>query len=446
MPDQRPDVDGPITAGRFHGPADPHPPDLASIGYVEEEYFVGGAAPAYDPVGSFTADGRWDVEPAAAREYRTRCVVRRPADRSACSGVVIVEWLNVSVVEAAPGWAYTARSIASEGAVWVGVSAQAHGVIGGRSALETGAEEQLEEEAGGLRALDPERYSSLRHPGDDHAFAMFSQVGSALRHGFGGLDPARWLIAAGQSQSASYLCGFINAVQPLDNIFDGFFVHGRGRSVVTPPRCRYSRDDGFGSRLRTDLDAPVLVIESETEVGPVFGFAEVRQPDTDRLRTWETAGTAHADAFLVGTEFRFCDRAINNGPQHFVTNAGMAALVRWVREGVPPASAMPLATSTDGPRKILRDPRGIAIGGVRTPVVDVPFDILSGDPDEGASPICELFGHSTPVEPASLREWYGTPAEFRRSFEASLDDAIAAGFVRPDDREIFLAEADHVDF
>jgi hypothetical protein len=62
------------------------PMDLASAGYVEEEYFVSGAANVYD----WAADGALSVKTPNA-PYSTRILVRRPIDASRFSGNVIVE-------------------------------------------------------------------------------------------------------------------------------------------------------------------------------------------------------------------------------------------------------------------------------------------------------------------------------------------------------------------
>ncbi len=439
-------IEGPITVGVFHGPADPRPLGLEDLGYVQEEFFAAGVAQGFVPVGAFSDDGHWSVAPGDQAPYRTRIVVRRPADPARFRGAVVLEWLNVTVVEAAPEWAYTCRALVDAGAVWVGVSAQALGVIGGSSLIETGVEQQLAEEAGGLRGMSPDRYRRLAHPGDKFSFDIYSQVGAALRGGLPGIDGVRHLIAAGESQSAAFLTSYINAIQPISPVFDGFFVHSRGGGATDPTSGRYARDKSPRTRMRTDLAAKIIVAQTETDVGPVFRFAPMRQPDTDNLRIWESAGTAHADAYLVGNDFLFCSRAINNGPQHYVTNAAMEALLTWLADGLPAPSATPLLTDPSDPTVILRDDRGIALGGVRTPAVDVPVAILSGDPDEGASEICALFGHSTPIEAPALSGLYGTPAAYREAFAQSLDEAIAARFVRRADRDLLLAEADAVDF
>ena len=52
--------------------------------------------------------------------------------------------------------------------------------------------------------------------------------------------------------------------------------------------------------IRADLDVPVLTFQTETDL--LFLQSRVaRQDDTDRLRLWEVAGTAHADTYLLVT-------------------------------------------------------------------------------------------------------------------------------------------------
>lgn len=60
--------------------------------------------------------------------------------------------------DADPDWGYGAAEIMRQGHAWVGVSAQAVGVIGGKTVLAGNAV--------GLVGTDPDRYGSLAHPGD----------------------------------------------------------------------------------------------------------------------------------------------------------------------------------------------------------------------------------------------------------------------------------------
>ena len=96
-------------------------------------------------------------------------------------------------------------------------------------------------------------------------------------------------------------------------------------------------------RIRTDLDSPVLIFETETDM-TVLGYAGARQDDTETVRTWEVAGTAHADSFLLNEVYGdvaqgivgACLGMINDGPQHQVLRAALHHLVDWVQGGDAP--------------------------------------------------------------------------------------------------------------
>ena len=227
------DLEGPITVGEPSPPIDPRPVDLDAIGYVEEEWFASGAAAAYERYGTWGPDGRWSAAAHGHADYRTRLVVRRPADPSRFDGTVVLEWLNVSVVEVAPEWAYVGPAMVDAGAAWVGLSTQALGLVGGDPLLPT--EQGLSQGDGGIRARNPERYRTVEHPGDQFAFDIYAQVAAALRRpGAAAVagGPVRRIVAAGQSQSAGFLTTFANALHPLTSAFDGYFVHSRGSGAA----------------------------------------------------------------------------------------------------------------------------------------------------------------------------------------------------------------------
>ena len=46
----------------------------------------------------------------------------------------------------------------------------------------------------------------------------------------------------------------------------------------------------------------MLDIQTETDVASILNSYAARQPDNDHFRLWEVAGTAHADAHLVGAD------------------------------------------------------------------------------------------------------------------------------------------------
>jgi len=84
------------------------------------------------------------------------------------------------------------------------------------------------------------------------------------------------------------------------------------------------------------------------------------------------------------------------------------------------------------------------IGGVRTPAVDVPVSTLTGAPPAGASTLCGLFGSTTSFSPATLTSLYHTESNYLALYKASLDKAIAGGFILSADRSALLAQAEKV--
>jgi hypothetical protein len=179
--------------------------DLATLGYGAEEFFVAGKASSYDSE--------------ATADYTIRIVVLQPSDEAKFNGTAIVEWLNVSGgIDTPAVWFMAHREIAGSGYAYVAVSAQQVGIQGGASLI--GADMSL-------KAQDPERYSRLHHPGDAFSYDIYSQVGRLIRDGaVNGLDP-KTILAVGESQSAAYLTTYVNVVDPLAAVYDGFLVHSR---------------------------------------------------------------------------------------------------------------------------------------------------------------------------------------------------------------------------
>ena len=182
------------------------------------------------------------------------------------------------------------------------------------------------------------------------------------------------------------------------------------------------------------------MLETETDVLGILNYQPASQPDGPRLRVWEVAGTAHADRYLVGTigESIGCPTPINAGPGHFVVSAALAALTRWVADGVAPPRAPRLEINGTA---YARDQFGNVKGGIRTPLVDVPVDTLSGE-SGGGSVACLLFGTTKPLTAAQLSARYPSRAKYLAEYRAAADRAIKAGFVLPADRAELLAAAD----
>ena len=416
--------------------------------WVEEERVAVGTATSYRSDGPLPEDGRFELTEDTSADYRTRVAVRRPDDGDAFNGTVVVEWLNVSGgLDGSPEYSFGADELHRGGYAWVGVSAQHIGIEGGPVAVSAGpAAAGL---AGrGLKAIDPDRYGSLQHPGDAYAYDIFTQVGRAVRDGglLGDLEPER-VLAVGESQSGFMLTTYANGVQPLTREFDGFLIHSRGTSAAPLGEPGTGIDvvttfvGGTPTLVRADLDVPVLVLETESDVLGVINYAKARQDDTDRFRLWEVAGTAHADRTIVGSvaDTLDCGVPINDGPQRFLVRTALRALDGWMADGEAPPEAERLEVQGGAFR---RDADGIVLGGVRTPLVDVPVAALSGEPGPQGGVICLLLGSTKPLPPERLAALYPSRDDYLEAYEDATDDAIGAGFLLEEDREAVLDAAE----
>jgi hypothetical protein len=437
---------GPITTGHVVEPLSAYPLELASHGYEQKEFFASGTATAFKALSS-PSDGDWSIEPTSSASYKTRILVRRPIDASRFNGTVVVEWMNVSEGESAPDWDYLNPELMRNGYAYVGVSAQALGVEGGTPLLGS----SVSGTGGGLVNEEPSRYGTLHHPGDQYSFDIFAQIGRALRltgHPavLGNLRP-KHVVAVGESQSAFYLTTFVDALQPHTHTFDGVFIHSRGGPGAALNGASILSGPSQGLRIRIDTGVPVFMFETQTDLVEL-GYASASQPNTKRIRTWEVAGTSHADSYIVGPAAGIlgCTTPVNDGPQHIVVQAAFAAFDKWVTHGTPPPSPPPFKLAGTHPVTLALDSHGNVIGGVRTPAVDVPVSTLSGAAPKGASAICALFGSTIAFSGSELVSLYRNKPTYIEEFERSLQKAISAGFILSADRADLIAQAEAVSF
>jgi hypothetical protein len=430
--------------------------DPDAIGYDTVEFFISGDAHSYTTGAPLTEDGKWNAISAdsATAAFTTRAIVYTPKKKF--RGTVYVEWLNVSgSVDASPDWAQSHTEVARQHAAFVLVSAQAVGV----NWLKNGS----------IVPGDPVRYASLNHPGDDYSYDIFSQAGQAVRDGNLVDGRVRRVIATGQSQSAGRLATYIDAVAPLAGVYDGYIVHSRGAgssplsaSVPTP----------VPTLLRDDL-VPIIAFQAESDVAN-SGLLS-RQPDADNYRLWEIPGNGHYDNYglnigpsdlgdgqgeidnlaamqdpttepvppglpesLMGL-FQ-CREGINTGPMHWVFDAAVHWIERWVKSGGrkrPPIAPRIEAITAPGviPAEFAVDEHGNARGGIRTPYVDAPIATLTGI-GNGAAPgappfstFCSAFGVTIPFTGEELAMLYPTHKSYVKAFRRATRNAVRSKFL-----------------
>ncbi len=433
----------PVGTSTFNGTLQGTNFDLSQVGYESSQYFISGTANSYVSSSPLTSDGKWKVTSGTSAPYTTRIAVYRPIDPRRFNGTVVVEWLNVSGgLDDSPDWTLTHNELVREGFAWVGVSAQAAGVTFAKN-------------------TDPE-YAPLSHPGDSFSYDIFSQAGQTVREDaaqiLGGLRPHK-VIAAGESQSASRLMTYIDAVQPTAHVYDGFLVHsqsGTGAPLSQTPQTSILAPTP--TTIRSDLGVPVLEFETETDV--------FNSNLTDRLffgnpkdfRLWEVAGSSHFDNYGLSIgpidigsgqgavenlaamqdpptspnpQLPNCNEPINTGGTHWVLDAAMHWLNQWVVNGIPAPQPPFLATTQTSPVVFQDDANGNTIGGVRSPQVDAPIATLGGI---GNSPaFCALFGTTVPFSASQLNSLYPNHGVFVLKWDLSTIKDLFSGYLMPAD-------------
>jgi len=411
--------------------------DLGAHGFVEHEWIVEGEA-----------SGRGEHSPDVGRApFRTRVLVRRPADPARATRTVVVEWLNVSGGnDIAVTWSSLRDMLFRDGTTWVGVSAQPLGVHH-------------------LATWDRARYGTLHHPGlpagdlpqflrdETYSERVFTEVGALLRRDearplFGGARPTH-LFAWGQSQSASRLTRYVGAEHRDARVYDGFVIHGGGHALLGDPPDRATMQAWVDG-----IDTPVVKVDSETEALRAFS---VQVDDTEHFRWWQVAGTGHGPGISVG-DLRalyardigwpdlFGDPALPYSPMtiEYALRALSHHLERWVGGGPPAPSAPPLVPAPDGtPDEAARDEHGNARGGVRLPHVEAP--IARYHAQNGPGDLYAMFAGVEAFDAATLARLYTEPGDYAAAVAAATERAVEQGFVLAVDAPEIVARARETD-
>lgn len=441
-----PDVTGPIAASADSYPFLATDIDLAKYGYVEKEYIITGDAYRYDISGPITQDAVPNETGGTGNDgkfpFKTRIVVRRPANPADANGKVVAEWNNVTATQDLEwNWFGDPFYLLKNGYTFVGVTAQNTGVAS-------------------LKAFDNDRYGDLTvdgngavpvNPGDDAdglSYDVFAAAINAIRGGGTGVDPMGGInpdvvIASGESQSCSRLSNHYNRIEPLHQIVDAYLL-----TVCS-------------SSLRTDRPEKAIRIITETENRTQRTTTDF--PDTGSIRHWEVAAGSHLSRIAFDNinatltrDFLSLTVTCQKFPLSLVQwpytqNRATDALVDWASGGPAPPVAprgvyvanpdydpMLPVSSSNQPTMLKRDQYGIAMGGIRYPEVTVPTAINDGSNAPGVggsvfSLFCNLLGSSTPFPQAQLQTIYTDYADYVNKYAAAADAMVGAGFILPED-------------
>lgn len=479
-------TDFPFIALRFS--VEPPVPD----GYVEQEYFFSGTGTIYE----YTPTGIQLVSPCPAVAtlgctipYTTRMLVIRPIKRNKFSGAVVIEPLNPSAnFDIAGIWDRSRDYFVRNGDVFVGWTSKSVTV----NTLKTFNATRYAPLDWPYMPFTPAGNNAVY---DGITFDIAAQIGALFKDN-GPESPTHDLAVkrvfeAGFSQDGGFTFTQAETFHALERmpgggpIYDGYVAGGtRGPSNVnfglTPAGALPAGDARIQMQPR---DVPVMHINTETEIAigvMVPNGLAYRRPDSDapgdRYRLWEVPGSSHVSndhqddvltlslnlAELLGitaaelpptgcTHQQFIPGpavgvpgVIDPNPFPFsnVENAAFADLTDWIGpKQSPPPHADPIEVTSASPPTIVRDAFGNALGGVRTPFLDVPTATYV--PTDTVAHVttfsgfCILYGYSVPFSEDTLQSLYRDHGDYVSQVTRASKSLVQEGFwLQPDARDV----------
>jgi len=220
------------------------------------------------------------------------------------------------------------------------------------------------------------------------------------------------------------------------------------------------------------------VIKINTEHDVATGDAAIRQPDNDKFRSWDVAGTSHVDQHLrasreplelrdngVSLEAVMAPQCANPAigtrvPTGYVVASAFNKLVVWSAGGPPPPKAPLLEMSQINPRPqqsvVARDADGLAKGGIRLAEIAAPTQVNYGlgKPSQAAvdsgihgeaigAGACVRWGYSTDFSVAQLNARYASHATYVADVKKATDAVLKAGFILPYDAAATIRAAEN---
>jgi hypothetical protein len=446
------------------------PLDLAPYGYVEQEYFFSGNARIYEYVEpSRPLDTQ--VHVIRTNPYVNRMLVRKPLNPALFSGNVIIEIINDALsFDALTAWQQAKAQFLNNGDAWVGVTSAPLGIAS-------------------LQAAEPVRYAALSFNSNDPnrtaqtcpaantsttengiIFDVISQVGALFKTNastspLSGLN-VKAVYGTGYSAGALLLSTYINAIEPTLAAppYDGYMsVAGSLPQALNScsPQDEYItyRDVVPNSKI-----AAVFQVQTMSEVELLTGLDN--QTDSDlpahRYRYYDVAGSAHVDQTLfnglpmdsdllaeTGSTAAETVQNSRNGcklpgpistfPDQYVYDSLWANLEAWVRNDVSPPHASPFRGF---------DIFGNALGGLRSPALDVPlktyysgyFGAATATSGSVSLP-CAFLGYEKAFSTFQLGMLYPAKALYVNAVTNDVNHLRAAGFLTDYDAAALIQSA-----
>ncbi|MES2624666.1 MAG: alpha/beta hydrolase domain-containing protein [Pseudomonadota bacterium] len=404
----------------------PVEPIVAAIPEITENT---GAGPAFD-----SSTAQWpgyDIEhynyeineyvitgTAAGAPYKTRLVIRQPADDTKFSGLVVAEAMH----PAGQAHAFQHNSVYVMDAGHITVEVTTLGLDP-------------------IKAFNPARYGDFSVT-PAQVNEILAQAGALIKSEQSPIAELglRKMVLWGSSASSRILVDYLPAhkvfkTAQMENIYDGFMPTSNGTTI--PP-----------------VDVPMIQLPTQHEYMNVATAQQDSDEPGKQFRSYEFVGMGHLMARnnhdLTPDQ---CTRPITTFPLEPYFSLGLHYLLEWVDKGTSPPHADRVLLDrnivNDGSLMIL-DEHGNPEGGIRNPYVDVPFtQYIAGNENTPASTagiLCRLSMWEAPFTKEKMRELYGTKENYVRMFEADLDALETAGWSLPVYHDLIVGDARAVEF
>jgi len=439
--------------------------DLAQAGYIEEEFYLYGAAPAITAAGETLFNA----------PYITRILVRRPRDPARFNGTVVISpftWIG----ERGADWILTRDYLMRKGYAWVGYTLSINKPDSDPK-TRTDPEWQPDPEPPNLnldfmRRFDYARYAPLGAYYDPRRFLRGGLPDAFVPQSQGiGAQLALLLKSNtldGPLRGLHVDRVYVNSWAVTAQVWMDYLDQGRhqqwrmpdGRPLVDAYMTGKMNWGGVGGevlRVPRHISDDVLFVtiysQSETSFDAKRGIAPPRDSDQPRLRFYELTGVPHIRPDDLGTDEKedmATDVGKGNDPQcihlydepsQVLVDALLESMDRWVRQGIPMVRAPTVRRQGRG---LYRDPKTRNwVGGVRPPWIAVPAAAYMVDDETHCGLV---YDTKIPFNAQELRALYGNYANYSRKFAAAKQTSIRSGFLLPEDADLVQPVAQPADF
>ena len=430
--------------------------DLGKYGYVEEEFYLQGIAPA------ITAKGDTLLE----APYTTRILVRKPADPARFNGTVVIEpfsWFG----ERAAGWILTRDYLLRRGYAYVGYTLNMNApAVDPKFISETPAEVAAQIAQYGrivnfefMRRFDYARYATLGSYYDPQRFVRgaapdpFAPQSQGIAAQLARLlkTPATQGPLAGLAVKRVY----VNSWAVTAQVWMDYLDQGRHQAWRMPDatplidaymtgRMAYGEVGGDVLRVPRHMPdgVPFVTVFSQSEAmhDMLEGIDLPPDTDTPALRYYEVTGMPHLRLADLGTEHTeqlaadvgkgddpTC-QTLYDEPVQLVVSALLDRMDRWVRDGTPMPKAPRVVRNG---KAAARDAvTGNMQGGVRPPWIQVPSATYLTDQETGCGLI---YDTKVPYSKDVMGQRYGSFSAYQRAFDEAKSLSIKEGYLLLED-------------